>query len=37
MSNLAFNIYERKENEKAKNLRKNGEIPCVIYGDGIEN
>ena len=37
MSNLAFNIFERGENEKAKTLRKNGENPCVIYGDGIKD
>lgn len=37
MSNLAFNISERTKDEKVKTLRKNGEIPCVIYGDGFEN
>lgn len=36
MSNLAFNINEREKNEKAKTLRKNGEIPCIIYGDGLK-
>ena len=36
MSNLAFNINERGKNEKAKALRKNGEIPCIIYGDGLK-
>ena len=36
MSNLAFNINERGKNEKAKVLRKNGEIPCIIYGDGLK-
>ena len=36
MSNLAFNINERGKNEKAKALRKNGEIPSIIYGDGLK-
>lgn len=36
MSNLAFNVEERSKNEKAKFLRRNGQIPCIIYGDGLD-
>lgn len=31
MNNLVFNILER--NEKGEKSRKNGYIPCIIYGD----
>lgn len=34
MKELLFNVYER--NEKGKKVRKNGEIPCVIYGEGLD-
>lgn len=30
MDNLVFNICER--NEKGSKVRKNGEIPCIVYG-----
>lgn len=36
MSNLTFNVSERLSNEKAKGLRQNGQIPCVIYGATLE-
>lgn len=32
MTNLAFKIEERKSNEKTKNIRRNGQTPCIIYG-----
>ena len=31
MDNLVFNICERSE--KGSKVRKNGEIPCIVYGD----
>ena len=36
MSDLVFNISERTENEKPKFLRKNGQVPCILYGNGFE-
>ena len=34
MTNVAFNISERNESGKA--VRRNGEIPCVLYGEHLE-
>ena len=31
MDNLVFDICERSE--KGSKVRKNGEIPCIIYGE----
>ena len=31
MDNLVFNICERSE--KGSKVRKNGELPCIVYGD----
>lgn len=36
MANPAFNISERISNEKAKVIRRNGQVPCVIYGGSLE-
>lgn len=36
MSQLAFEIKERCLSEKNKNLRKNGEIPGIIYGEFLK-
>ncbi|PRR83271.1 50S ribosomal protein L25 [Clostridium vincentii] len=36
MSNLKFNVSERLSNEKAKEIRQNGQVPCVIYGVDLE-
>lgn len=36
MSQLAFEIKERKLSEKNKNLRRNGEIPGIIYGEFLK-
>ena len=33
MESIAFNISER--NEKGKKVRRNGEIPCIVYGEDI--
>ncbi len=33
MENVAFNISERTE--KGKKVRKNGEVPCVVYGEDV--
>lgn len=37
MSNVALKVYERPENIKGKQLRKNGDIPGIIYGEFLEN
>lgn len=36
MSNLMFNVYGRAKDEKAKVLVKKGQVPCIIYGDSLE-
>lgn len=36
MSNLTFNVSEKLSNEKAKEIRQNGQVPCVIYGVTLE-
>jgi len=36
MENLAFNVSERLSDEKAKLLRQNGQVPCIIYGASLE-
>lgn len=36
MSNLTFNVSERLSNEKAKEIRQSGQVPCVIYGASLE-
>lgn len=36
MTKLAFNVSKRLTNEKAKFIRKNGYIPCVIYGEFLD-
>lgn len=36
MSNLMFNVYDRAKDEKAKVLIKKGQVPCIIYGDGLK-
>lgn len=35
VENVVFNVYER--NEEGKKVRRNGEIPCVLYGRHIKN
>ncbi|MGL5693874.1 MAG: hypothetical protein ACRCXA_07345 [Peptostreptococcaceae bacterium] len=35
MSNLIVNVTER--NAKGRNLRKNGYIPCIVYGQGLDS
>ncbi|MGL5330481.1 MAG: hypothetical protein ACRDD7_14515 [Peptostreptococcaceae bacterium] len=35
MNSLMVNISER--NDSGKNLRRSGFIPCIIYGQGLEN
>lgn len=37
MSQLAIEIMEKGPSEKAKKLRKNGEIPGIIYGEFMKN
>ncbi|NLK95982.1 MAG: 50S ribosomal protein L25 [Clostridiales bacterium] len=37
MTNLAFKMEERTKNEKAKVIRKKGEIPGIIYGGSLSN
>ena len=34
MDTLVFNVSER--NEKGKKARMNGQIPCIIYGHGVQ-
>lgn len=34
MKNLVVNITER--NNKGKHLRRDGFIPCIVYGQGLE-
>ncbi|MBD7910905.1 MULTISPECIES: 50S ribosomal protein L25 [Clostridium] len=36
MTNLAFEVIERESNEKSNLLRKNGQVPCIIYGGSLE-
>ncbi|MFR1707352.1 MAG: 50S ribosomal protein L25 [Clostridium sp.] len=36
MQSTAFKVYERNSNENLKRLRNLGEIPCVIYGEFLE-
>ena len=36
MQSTAFKVYERNSNENLKRLRNSGEIPCVIYGEFLE-
>lgn len=37
MSELAFKVEEKLVNEKAKAIRKKGQIPGVIYGEFLDN
>ena len=36
MEAKTFKVYQRTKNEKINQLRKNKEIPCVIYGKSLE-
>lgn len=37
MNQITFDIAKRTDGEKNKSLRKNGQIPCIIYGEYLEN
>lgn len=36
MSNVAFKVYQRDTKENLKNMRKSGQVPCIIYGEFLE-
>ncbi|MDS0525353.1 50S ribosomal protein L25 [Clostridium sp. SHJSY1] len=36
MTSLAFEVSERESNEKLNPLRKNGQVPCIIYGGSLK-
>lgn len=37
MSNVVFKVYKRNEKTNQKQLRKNGQVPGVIYGEFLDN
>ncbi len=37
MSNIAFKVYERNEKTNQNKLRKNGQIPGIIYGEFLDS
>lgn len=37
MEAKTFKVYQRTKNEKLNKLRKNKQIPCVIYGKPLEH
>lgn len=37
MSELAIELSERTASEKSKRLRRDGQVPCVLYGERPEN
>lgn len=37
MSQAAIAINERQKTDTANKIRRNGEVPCIIYGEHLEN